>query len=137
MLGKGKNITAKISTLIGENTEIRGDVHFTGGLHIDGSVKGNVMAGDEGSVLTLGEKGSIEGEVRVPNIVVNGTVIGDVYAHHRIELAVKARVNGNVYYNLIEMAIGASVNGNLVHQTEPPKPMLAFDSDSKESANKS
>lgn len=109
--------TANIDTLIGQNTEIRGDVVFSGGLHIDGKVKGNVIAaqGDD-SVLTLSERGTIEGEVKVPNVVVNGTVIGDVHALSHVELAAHARVHGNVYYTLIEMAMGAEVNGNLVHR---------------------
>jgi cytoskeletal protein CcmA (bactofilin family) len=60
----------------------------------------------------------VEGEVRGPNIILNGAVIGDVYANERVELVAKAKVTGNVYYNLIEMAIGAEVNGNLVHKPE-------------------
>ncbi len=106
-----------IHTLISEHTQVQGDVHFHGGLHVDGAIKGNVIADDStGSVLTLSEQGTIEGEVRVPHIILNGTVIGDVYATERVEMANKARVNGNVYYNLIEMAIGAEINGNLVHE---------------------
>jgi len=108
--------TAQIDSLIGQNSEIHGDVIFSGGLHVDGKVKGSVKAveGDD-SVLTLSERGVIEGEVKVPNVVVNGTVIGDVYALAHVELAAQARVHGNVYYSLIEMAMGAEVNGNLVH----------------------
>lgn len=108
--------TAQIDSLIGQNTEIRGDVIFSGGLHVDGKVKGNVISAEgEDSVLTLSERGIIEGEVKVPNVVVNGTVIGDVHALSHVELATQARVHGNVYYSLIEMAMGAEVNGNLVH----------------------
>ena len=96
-----------------------GDVRFSGGLHVDGTVKGNVVADeDASSVLTLSESGTIEGEVRVPNVVLNGTVIGDVHARQHIELASNARITGNVYYSLIEMAMGAEVNGNLVHVAE-------------------
>ena len=109
--------TANIDSLIGQNTEIRGDVIFSGGLHVDGKVKGNVIAAEgDDSVLTLSERGTIEGEVKVPNVVVNGTVIGDVHALSHVELAAQARVHGNVYYTLIEMAMGAEVNGNLVHR---------------------
>lgn len=122
MWGSSKNKrakgTAKIDSLIGQNTEVRGDVVFSGGLHIDGTVKGNVLAHEEGaaSVLTLSERGRIEGEVRVPSVVLNGTVVGDVHASEHIELATEARVTGNVYYALIEMAMGAEVNGSLVHR---------------------
>lgn len=108
--------TAQIDSLIGQNTEIRGDVIFSGGLHVDGKVKGSVISAEgEDSVLTLSERGTIEGEVKVPNVVVNGMVIGDVHALSHVELAAQARVHGNVYYSLIEMAMGAEVNGNLMH----------------------
>lgn len=109
---------SQISTLIGSGTELHGDVHFRDGLHIDGVVKGNVIANGDNSMLTMSEQGRIEGEVRVHNLVLNGKVDGDVYASQHIELAPAARVNGNVYYNLIEMAMGAEVNGNLVHKVE-------------------
>ena len=70
------------------------------------------------SLLTLSERGTIEGEVKVPNMVLNGEIVGDVYGSTRVELAPKSRVKGSVYYNLIEMAIGAEVNGGLVHQPQ-------------------
>lgn len=112
--------TAQIDSLIGQNSEIRGDVVFKGGLHIDGKVKGNVIAEEGGteSILTLSDRGMIEGEVKVPNVVVNGTIIGDIHAMTHIEVATKARIHGNIYYSLIEMAMGAEVNGNLVHKSD-------------------
>lgn len=111
--------TAHIDSLIGQNTEIHGDVIFSGGLHVDGTIKGSVIAekGDD-SVLTLSERGIIEGEVKVPNVVVNGSIIGDLHANGHVELAAQARVHGNVYYSLIEMAMGAEVNGKLLHEAE-------------------
>ena len=119
--------TAKIDSLIGQHTEIHGDVKFNGGLHVDGTIKGNVIADDESSsILTLSDRGAIEGEVRVPNVILNGVVIGDVYALEHIELAPNARIAGNVHYSLIEMTIGAEVNGQLVHTTEAVKPTLAI-----------
>ena len=102
---KTKTTNTRIDSLIGQNTELCGDLIFSGGLHIDGRIKGNVIATHESSLLTLSDKGVIEGNVRVPNIVLNGQVIGDVHASERIELAAQARVNGNVYYNLIEMEL--------------------------------
>lgn len=116
--GNKSKRNSQIDTLVGSGTELRGDVHFKDGLHIDGVVKGSVVATGDSSMLTMSENGRIEGEVRVHNLVLNGTVEGDVYASEHIELAPAARVNGNVYYNLIEMAMGAEVNGNLVHKAE-------------------
>ena len=129
--------TAQIDSLIGQNTEIHGDVIFNGGLHVDGKVKGNVISAEseEESVLTLSERGTIEGEVKVPNVVINGTVIGDVHALTHVELAAQARVHGNVYYSLIEMAMGAEVNGNLVHR--PDQSVVSIKRDDKSVAGES
>jgi len=117
MFGKS-NKSQDINSIVGNSTKIRGDIHFSGGLHIDGVVKGNVVAESEGSVLTISDNGCVEGDVRVHNIVLNGHVVGDVYSTHHIELAPNAKVNGNVYYKVIEMSMGASVNGSLVHMNE-------------------
>lgn len=117
-MGKRKKIKAnQVSTVVGHGTQIQGDLLFTGGLHIDGRVKGNVKAEEGGeSVLWLSELGVIEGEVHVPMVVLNGVVEGNVVASERIELAPKSKVSGDVTYNLIEMAVGAEVNGRLVHR---------------------
>ncbi len=122
-----KRRTTRIDTLIGQHSEILGDIRFSGGLHVDGTIKGNVIADrDSRSMLSLDEKGTIEGEVNVPYVVINGVVIGDVHGGDHVELSSKARVTGNVYYNLIEMAIGAEVNGKLVHSPNAEDSPLAL-----------
>ncbi len=139
MLGQGKKsktASAKVDTIIGQQTRIEGDVHFSGGLHVDGHIKGGVIAEtDSGSVLTISEHGSIEGDVRVPTVILNGSVTGDVRSGERIELAAKARVDGDVYYNLIEMAMGAMVNGSLVHNAETDSSVVSFDRDGTDTGN--
>ncbi len=120
-----KQRTEKVDSLIGSNTELHGDVVFSGGLHVDGKIKGNVVASNQkATMLVLSEKGSIEGEVRVPYMVVNGLVVGDLYASESVELAPNARITGNVYYNRIEVSMGAEVNGSLVHREEQPRTVV-------------
>ncbi|PLY14695.1 MAG: cell shape determination protein CcmA [Sedimenticola sp.] len=120
----------KISTVIGAGTSITGDISFSGGLHVDGVICGNVVAEpDMISALTLSEKGVIEGDVRVPNIILNGSVIGDVFASSRVELAQRAKVTGTVYYKLLEMAMGAEVNGQLVHSEDIEPRRLSYSAD--------
>lgn len=115
--------STKISTLIGRETVLMGDLSFTGGLHIEGRLVGNVNADpDSDSVLVLSERGQIEGEIRVPYVVLNGAVEGDVIVARHLELAAGANVQGNVYYSQMEMAVGAQINGNLVHEDVPQAP---------------
>ena len=129
MWGKNKSKSTKIETLIGTAMEIQGDLIFSGGLHVDGKIIGNVIAEEDShSMLVLSDQGQIEGEVRVPFVVLNGVVIGDVYASERVELSSHGQVKGNVYYNLLEMAMGAEVNGNLVHCKDEKK-LLEYQSD--------
>ena len=111
-----RNKMDKGVTLIAANTEIAGDVKFDNQLYINGHVAGNVLAepGSDATVV-VSEEGSVSGEIRVPNVVVNGKVDGNVYAANRVELAAKASVKGNVYYKLIEMQLGGMVDGQLVH----------------------
>jgi len=132
MWGKKKTNSSKIETLVGTAMEIQGDLIFSGGLHVDGKIVGNVIAdGDSHSMLVLSDQGQIEGEVRVPFVVLNGQVTGDVYASERVELSRHGQVKGNVYYNLLEMAMGAEVNGNLVHCKDEKK-LLEYQSDKAE-----
>jgi len=130
MASTGSNHT----TLIARQTEVSGDIHFRGNLVIEGKVKGNVTAhSDSDARLQIVDGGVIEGEIRVPQVVINGNVNGDVYAARHLELAAKAMVEGNVHYKLIEMVKGAQVNGALVSNVdissagEPP--MIGFSED--------
>ena len=125
MLGRKHRRHTVVETLVGANTRISGDLRFTGGCHVDGTVNGSVTADpDSKSALSISEEGNIDGGVTVPYVVLNGIVRGDVFANQRVELGPTARVIGNVYYNLIEMAIGAEINGKLVHQPEGQVPLL-------------
>jgi cytoskeletal protein CcmA (bactofilin family) len=114
------------TTLISKNTEIVGDIHFSGTLMIEGYIKGNVYAVDnDNAQARVLENGKVEGEIRVPTLVINGAVTGNVYSSKHIELAAKTVINGNVHYDLIEIVKGAQVNGSLVYttsQTDVNKP---------------
>jgi cytoskeletal protein CcmA (bactofilin family) len=112
----GRKTKGTIDSLIGISTKIQGDVHFQGGLRIDGQVKGNVIAnGDEPSMLVISEHAKVEGEVRVAHLVVNGEIVGPVYSSELLELQPRARITGDVYYKALEMHGGALVAGKLTH----------------------
>jgi cytoskeletal protein CcmA (bactofilin family) len=128
MFGSDKNKPARsggggVETLIGPRVVIRGDVHFSGGLYIEGRIEGAVVAdeSDPQAHVTLAERGSIEGEVRAPHVVVNGQLHGDIHSSQRIELAANARVEGNVHYHTVEMQAGSMLTGRLIHQGGEPK----------------
>ncbi len=106
-----------IDSLVGIGTSIQGDVVFSGGLRVDGEVRGNVRSADEQTgTLVVSEKARIEGEIHVSHCVINGTVQGPVHSAEFLELQSGARVTGDVHYANLEVHLGAIVEGRLVHQ---------------------
>jgi cytoskeletal protein CcmA (bactofilin family) len=117
MFGKKKHPGMPIATLIGAGTSVTGNLEFSGGLHLDGHIVGDILGEPGGTTsLTVGTEAVIEGSVSVDDVVLNGKVHGDVVARERIELGAAAQVDGNVSYKLLQMAAGARVNGRLIHQ---------------------
>ena len=110
---------SRIDCLIGTGTTVEGNIEFTGGLRVDGKVRGNVTAAEgKPGTLVLSEQAQIEGEIHVSHVVINGTVIGPVYAVEYVELQPKANVTGDVHYKTLEMQLGAVVQGRLVFETD-------------------
>ncbi len=108
-----------IDTLIGVSTELKGDIAFSGGLRIDGKVKGNITArSDDNSTLVLSENAMVTGDVNVPHMIVNGKIKGNVTSAERLELQAKAEINGDVTYKVLEIVAGAQVNGIITRVSE-------------------
>ena len=126
MFNRSEKTAARIDTLIGRSASVQGDIEFSGGLHIDGRVTGNVrvVPGAKAS-LSISEHGVIEGSVEAPQVVLNGSVNGDIIASDRVVLGTKARVRGNVSYGVIEMALGAEITGRLIPGGAPEEPAAA------------
>ncbi len=110
----------QVDTLVGPMSKVVGDVYYGGGLQIEGTVEGNVLAkGEDKCVLVIGEMGVVEGEIRGTYIIIDGTVHGDIYASEGIELKAGAKINGDIYYASLGITVGAEVNGKLVSQPSP------------------
>ncbi len=115
MFGR-KKPQATIDSLIAGGTTIDGEVQFTGGLRIDGRVKGSIASEVEGSgMVVISETASVEGLVRAAQVFVNGEIDGTVIADELLELQPKARVKGEIRYRALEMHPGAIVDGVLAY----------------------
>ena len=116
-LKKSNKPQSRIDSLIGVGTKVEGDITFSGGLRVDGEIKGNINATNEQpSTLVVSEHAQIEGNISVSHLVINGTVAGSLFASEFLELQSHARVTGDVHYNTIEIHLGAVIQGQLVHQ---------------------
>jgi cytoskeletal protein CcmA (bactofilin family) len=119
---KSDKPSSRIDSLIGAGTRVCGDIHFRGGLRVDGEVIGNVQAdGDEASTLVLSEHARIEGAVTVTHAMINGAINGPIASSEFLELQPQARIAGDVVYNRLEVHLGAIVKGQLEHQGAVPR----------------
>jgi len=106
----------RIDTLIGAGARINGDIHFSGGLRVDGEVNGNIIAEPgKPSTLVLSEQALVNGKIDVTHLVVNGKVNGPVCASDYMELQGKANITGDVQYKTMEIHLGATISGKLSH----------------------
>ena len=116
MFNKKNKPQNRIDSLIGATTRIEGNVIFSGGLRVDGMVRGNVSAvADQPATLAVSADARIDGEVQAAHIVVSGAINGPVHATETLELQAGCKVKGDVYYKIIEIHQGAVVEGRLVH----------------------
>jgi cytoskeletal protein CcmA (bactofilin family) len=128
---KSSKPQTRIDSLIGAGTRIEGHISFSGGLRVDGEVKGDVRTADgQQTTLVVSEQARVEGEIRVSHLVVNGTIVGPVHAAEFLELQPRSRVTGDVHYTALEMHLGAVVEGRLVYmpaasETKPVELKLA------------
>ncbi len=120
MFGKKKSTPqTRIDSLIGTGTRVEGNITFSGGLRVDGIVQGDISgSSDNDATLIISEQATVEGEIRVAHLVVNGTVKGPIHALESLELQPRCRVTGDVYYASLEMHLGAVVDGHLMHRSE-------------------
>ncbi len=102
-----------IKSLISAESCVEGSLRFSSGLRIDGELIGNVQ-GVEGlpSLLVVSETATVSGQIRADHVIINGRVIGPVYAVV-LELQPKACVEGDIFYTALEMHQGAVISGQL------------------------
>lgn len=110
----GKKKQPPIRSLVAPGSEIRGNMTFTDGLRVDGSVVGDLRANeDKTSILVISESAHVSGEIHADHVIINGYVHGPVYANELLELQPKARIEGDVHYKALEMHQGATISGQL------------------------
>jgi cytoskeletal protein CcmA (bactofilin family) len=98
------------TTFIAPTTQIVGKISGKGPFVFCGTVEGDC---DIDGPVTLAPGGNWQGTIRATDIVVAGTVQGDVIAKQRVEIAGTARITGSLSGNSIAVAEGAVIEGEI------------------------
>ena len=114
----------EIVSILGEGVEMSGEISFTRGLRVDGTVKGKLSSA---AMLQIGPQGRIEGEAVVRKVLVSGELRGVVHASDRVEIRKEGKVYGDVFTPCLIIEAGAIFEGkcNMSEQkTEKEDSML-------------
>jgi cytoskeletal protein CcmA (bactofilin family) len=98
------------TTFISATTKVVGTISGKGPYVFCGTVEGDC---DIDGPATLAPGGKWQGTMRATDIVVAGTVQGDVIAKQRVEIAGTARITGSLSGNSIAVAEGAVIEGEI------------------------
>ena len=100
--------TSALRTSLGADAEVTGRLSFSAPTRIDGKLNGDVKCSD---LLVIGETGKIDGNVRATELVVLGTVNGDIRGAQRVEIGPRGRVIGTVETHAIAVREGGKLEG--------------------------
>ncbi|MFC2164445.1 polymer-forming cytoskeletal protein [Acidobacteriota bacterium] len=109
----------KITGFFDKDTEIKGDLIFKGSFRIDGRFKGKI---DSDSMLTIGESGKVEADIKVGYIVIDGEANGTIQASEKVEVHSKGRVIGTIISPKLLVEEGAYLEANCQTTDKTPLP---------------
>jgi len=98
----------EITTLLGRGAAFEGKLTFDGTVRIDGRFKGEVFSDD---VLVIGEGAHVEAEIDIGEVIIQGTVVGNVKAKRSIEIHAPGRVKGDLHTPSLQIDKGVIFEG--------------------------
>ena len=97
-----------MSSIIGSDLSINGDISVKGNLLIYGKINGNVICN---GILTMSKGSLVKGDVKTLNADISGTVEGNLEAKEKVSLSSASVLNGNLLASILVIEDGASFNG--------------------------
>lgn len=99
-----------VESILGKGLQVRGTIRSTGSLRIDGFVEGNIHCDSDVSV---GEGGSVKGDIFGSNVVIAGSVTGNVSCPGKLELLPTASLSGDIKVGTLIVTEGALFTGSI------------------------
>ena len=114
-----EGLVGEINTLLGRGATFEGKLTFEGTVRVDGKLKGEVFSDD---VLIVGEGATVEAEIDIGEIIIQGTVIGNIRAKRGIEIHAPGRVKGDLHTPSLQIDKGVIFEGrSFMEGTVAPK----------------
>jgi cytoskeletal protein CcmA (bactofilin family) len=102
---------AETAAVIGKSVQIRGELKGNEDLLVDGLVEGTITLTD--SRLTIGAKARVQANVSARDVLVQGTLLGDINATGRVELRAGSNVTGDIHAARLSIEENAIFSGKV------------------------
>jgi cytoskeletal protein CcmA (bactofilin family) len=98
----------EINTLLGRGSEFEGKLTFEGTVRIDGKLSGEIFSDD---VLVVGEGAEVHAEIDIGEIIVQGTIVGNIRAKRAVEIHAPGKVRGDITTPSLQIDKGVIFEG--------------------------
>lgn len=114
-----------LKAFLGEGTEFKGVLSFTGTVRIDGKLEGEVVSND---ILIVGESAILDADISVGTLVAKGYIKGNISAAKKIEIRSDSKIIGNIKTSVLIIEEGAIFEGQCEMMSKNGKETVSFDS---------
>ena len=88
-----KGGSREIQAFLGEETSFEGKLIFEGTVRVDGKFQGEIHTDD---VVIIGETAEVNAEIDAGEIIISGTVQGNIFAKNSLEILAPGKVYGSI-----------------------------------------
>jgi cytoskeletal protein CcmA (bactofilin family) len=123
------DVVGEINTLLGKGSEFEGKLTFEGTVRVDGKLSGQVFSDD---VLVVGEGAEVQAEIDIGEIIIQGTVVGNIRAKRAVEIHAPGKVRGDITTPSLQIDKGVIFEGKCymegIADGTRPRPVVALPS---------
>jgi len=107
----------KLESVLGSNSNFKGELKVDGTLRVDGTVDGQL----EADHVILTESAVVKGTIKAKKIIIGGKIDGNVRAQELVEIKSKGKVLGDIFAPKLAIIEGGEVNGKIEMKKEESK----------------
>jgi cytoskeletal protein CcmA (bactofilin family) len=108
MFKKSKSISEEFTGYLSDETNMTGDLQFTGTVHLNGKFHGSISTTD---ILIIGEKAIVEADIKAGEVQVRGKVYGNIESARRVTITETGHVRGDIRTVQFVIDIGGAFEG--------------------------
>ncbi len=109
--------TDKLESIVGSNSNFKGELKVEGTLRVDGAVDGQLEADN----VILGGSAVVKGTIKAKRIIIGGKMEGNVSAQELVEIRSKGKVLGDILTQRLAVIEGGEINGKIEMKKEEGK----------------